>query len=73
MMTSDIPAVRWTLRPGKIAAPRAAGRQLRLPLLWLQRLFWRHELKALDLAQMRDCGLDPEEVRREAAKPFWRA
>ncbi|MGA7810138.1 DUF1127 domain-containing protein [Bradyrhizobium sp.] len=46
---------------------------LRLPQLWLQRRAWRSELSALDAAQMRDCGLDPETVRREAAKPFWRS
>lgn len=44
----------------------------RLPLLWLQRRFWRAELKALDAAQLRDCGLDPDAVAREAMKPFWR-
>jgi uncharacterized protein YjiS (DUF1127 family) len=46
--------------------------QPRAPRLWLQRLFWRSELKTLDLAQMRDCGLDPMAVAREVAKPFWR-
>jgi uncharacterized protein YjiS (DUF1127 family) len=45
---------------------------MRLPLLWLQRRSWRVELKALDPAQLRDCGLDPEAVAREAMKPFWR-
>ena len=45
---------------------------MRLPLLWLQRRFWRAELKALDAAQLRDCGLDPDAVTREAMKPFWR-
>jgi uncharacterized protein YjiS (DUF1127 family) len=44
----------------------------RLPLLWLQRRSWRAELKALDAAQLRDCGLDPDAVAREAMKPFWR-
>jgi uncharacterized protein YjiS (DUF1127 family) len=29
-------------------------------------------LKALDAAQLRDCGLDPDAVTREAMKPFWR-
>jgi uncharacterized protein YjiS (DUF1127 family) len=67
-MTSTSLAARWpakTHMQGYTSQPRA-------PLLWLHRLFWRNELKALDLAQMRDCGLDPEAVRREAAKPFWR-
>jgi len=57
------------------AAPRplwSAGSLLRLPQLWLLRRFRRSELAALDTAQMRDCGLDPEIVCREATKPFWR-
>jgi uncharacterized protein YjiS (DUF1127 family) len=57
------------------ATPQTAhrpGNTLRLPQLWLQRLMWRSELAALDLDQMRDCGLDPEAVRSEANKPFWR-
>jgi uncharacterized protein YjiS (DUF1127 family) len=52
--------------------PRSAGSLLQMPLLWLLRSCWRSELAALDAAQMRDCGLDPEAVRREATKPFWR-
>jgi uncharacterized protein YjiS (DUF1127 family) len=45
---------------------------LRLPRLWIERTSARRELRALDAAQMRDCGLDPVEVQREAIKPFWR-
>jgi uncharacterized protein YjiS (DUF1127 family) len=45
---------------------------MQLALLWLLRSCWRSELAALDAAQMRDCGLDPEAVRRETTKPFWR-
>jgi uncharacterized protein YjiS (DUF1127 family) len=67
-MTSNLLAARWPA--GKNT--RSYTSERRAPLLWLQRLFWRNELKTLDLAQMRDCGLDPEAVRREAAKPFWR-
>jgi uncharacterized protein YjiS (DUF1127 family) len=57
------------------AAPRPAGRLgalLRLPRLWIERANARRELRALDAAQMRDCGLDPVEVQREALKQFWR-
>ncbi len=46
---------------------------LRAPRLWLERMSHRRELAALDLRQMHDAGLDPETVRREASKPFWRA
>jgi uncharacterized protein YjiS (DUF1127 family) len=49
-----------------------AGSLLGLPLLWLLRASWRRELAALDAERMRDCGLDPEAVHREATKPFWR-
>jgi uncharacterized protein YjiS (DUF1127 family) len=50
-----------------------AGTLLRLPRLWLKRHAWRRELAALDTEQMKDCGFDPLDVQREAAKPFWRA
>jgi uncharacterized protein YjiS (DUF1127 family) len=67
-ITAYAPAARWpTPRP-----LRSAGSLARLPLLWLTRHFRRSELAALDIDQMRDCGLDAETVRREAAKPFWR-
>jgi uncharacterized protein YjiS (DUF1127 family) len=51
----------------------STGALLQLPLLWLLRASWRNELAALDPAQMRDCGLNPRDVHREATKPFWRA
>jgi uncharacterized protein YjiS (DUF1127 family) len=41
--------------------------------VWHRRLQLRHELSRLDDSQMRDTGLDPAVVRREAEKPFWRA
>jgi uncharacterized protein YjiS (DUF1127 family) len=50
-----------------------AGTLLRLPRLWLERRAWRKELADLDTEQMRDCGFNPLDVGREAAKPFWRA
>jgi uncharacterized protein YjiS (DUF1127 family) len=50
-----------------------AGRQLsRWPCIWLQRLETRKHLAALTHRQLRDIGLDPEIVAREAQKPFWR-
>jgi uncharacterized protein YjiS (DUF1127 family) len=44
-----------------------------LPRLWRHRLRCRHELSMLTPAQMRDAGIDPIEVRREASKYFWEA
>jgi uncharacterized protein YjiS (DUF1127 family) len=46
---------------------------LRLPRVWLRRLRCRHEISALTARQMRDTGLNPETLRRESRKPFWRA
>lgn len=56
------------------AAARLRGRLAALvflPLLWIERAGRRKELMTLDPKQMRDCGLDPIAVRREATKPFW--
>lgn len=39
--------------------------------LWRKRVRQRRELRDLEPHQMRDAGIDPETVRREAAKPFW--
>ncbi|MFH6781560.1 MULTISPECIES: translation initiation factor IF-2 [Methylobacterium] len=41
--------------------------------LWWRRLRDRRVLAELTRAQMRDTGLDPDVVRRESRKPFWRA
>ena len=57
------------------AAPRPSSRLvalMQLPRFWIDRAGARRELMELDAKQMRDCGLDPLMVRREALKPFWR-
>ena len=57
------------------APPRPRGRLaalMQLPLIWILRASRRKELMNLDAEQMRDCGLDPVAVHREATKPFWR-
>lgn len=41
--------------------------------LWDLRARSRRDLARLDDHLMRDVGLDPVEIRREANKPFWRA
>jgi uncharacterized protein YjiS (DUF1127 family) len=40
--------------------------------LWLRRRRNRRAIASLTVEQMRDTGLDPEWVRRESGKPFWR-
>jgi uncharacterized protein YjiS (DUF1127 family) len=49
--------------------PRGLG----LVCLWVRRLRLRHELAHVSEAQLRDVGLDPDQVRREREKPFWMA
>jgi len=51
-------------------APRPSP--LALLRLYLERARLRRELAALRPDQLRDAGLDPVGVRREAGKPFWR-
>ena len=50
-----------------------ALKSLAVPLLWLQRARYRHELSQLSEGQLRDVGLNPELIRRESAKPFGEA
>jgi len=68
---SNTLAARWAPQTARNTT-KSGGAAPRLPLRWLERLYWRAELKALDAAQLRDCGLDPAAVAREAMKPFWR-
>jgi len=55
------------------AAATVLARLARLPTLWATRARNRRELSRLTAEQMRDTGLDPDLVRRESRKPFWRA
>ena len=50
-----------------------ALKSLAVPLLWLQRARYRHELSQISERQLRDVGLNPAVIRRESAKPFWQA
>lgn len=70
-LAQPLPAAPARRDRARAAAILAAA--LRQPRLWLERMSTRRALAELDLRQMHDAGLDPEIVRREAAKPFWRA
>jgi uncharacterized protein YjiS (DUF1127 family) len=41
--------------------------------LWVDRARIRKELAGLTVRQLDDAGLDPEQIRLECRKPFWRA
>jgi len=51
----------------------SAGDGLALLRLWRRRARTRRDLASLTPEQMRDTGLSPAMVRRESAKPFWKA
>lgn len=41
--------------------------------VWLARVDARRELAELSDRMIADIGINPEDVKREIAKPFWRA
>lgn len=69
-LTNSVPIVLAPVRPLWI---RILAFLLWPPVLWYQRAQTRFELESLTEEQLRDVGLDRDDVRREAAKPFWRA
>ena len=46
---------------------------LQTAAVWRHRARARRPLALLDRTCLRDIGLSPDEARREARKPFWRA
>jgi uncharacterized protein YjiS (DUF1127 family) len=66
----------WISRPfqptGRARVGGMAPALANLLKLWLRRRRNRRALATLTAEQMRDTGLDPEWVRRESGKPFWR-
>jgi len=64
-------AAHWTLtipqHPPRGASPLATLRR------WYARTRQRQALTELDDRLLRDCGITPEQVRREISKPFWLA
>ena len=67
---SDECALAGRLAPAAVEPGLPAP--VRLLLKIIRRLRARRELAALDADQLRDVGLDPDMIRREIAKPFWR-
>jgi uncharacterized protein YjiS (DUF1127 family) len=47
--------------------------RITLAAVWYDRWITRQKLAELDDHLLNDIGLDRETVRRETAKPFWRA
>ena len=41
--------------------------------VWQKRIDARNELATLSFREIQDIGLDPTEIDREIAKPFWQA
>lgn len=39
---------------------------------WMDRRYQRQQLAQLDARQLRDIGLDAEQVQAEIKRPFWR-
>jgi uncharacterized protein YjiS (DUF1127 family) len=69
---SDLLRPRGRARIGAGLLSVTGARLANLPGLWLRRRRNRRQLSALTVEQMQDTGIDPEWVRRESGKPFWR-
>jgi uncharacterized protein YjiS (DUF1127 family) len=68
---ASLPGGRYGWRPG--LARRLVFGLLRFLVVWQRRVADRETLAAMDESRLRDLGLTSAEVRREIAKPFWRA
>lgn len=58
---------------GRQAAPNIVQRLLQTAALWHLRWLQRLKLTELTPEALSDMGIAPDQARREAAKPFWRA
>lgn len=63
-------AVRMT-NSDFIACQRVFARAVEVVRVWTARSTARRDLAELDARDILDVGLDPAEVAREIAKPFW--
>lgn len=74
---SRIPAVGECAAVCRLSASPSAAHGFRALAarlaLWRERGRSRRALAALDETRLRDIGLTTLDVRRETAKPFWRA
>lgn len=56
-----------------VAAFAMPERGLNVLNVWERRLTHRDALATMEVYQLEDAGISPEDAAREAAKPFWRA
>ena len=72
-MTSLNRTLNSNVLPGSGVLSALFGRIVNTVNVWSERADGRRELAELSFRDMTDIGLDPAEVEREIAKPFWRA
>jgi uncharacterized protein YjiS (DUF1127 family) len=61
------------LRRHAAPAARLLAICLQTAAVWHHRAHSRRQLALLDTTCLNDIGLSPDDARREARKPFWRA
>jgi uncharacterized protein YjiS (DUF1127 family) len=67
----DASVVRAIRTQQRQASPGTLARALAPFVRWFRVYEMREQLSRLDDRLLRDIGFDPEQARREAAKPFW--
>jgi uncharacterized protein YjiS (DUF1127 family) len=68
-----LPQLQKTPEPRRISWGLLAGYPILLAAVWISRARKRRELAELEDYQLADAGIDPDFVRSEIRKPFWRA
>ncbi len=64
-------AMHWTLTIPRAETSPAPRRLMATLRLWVRRMSERRALGDLDDRLLRDCGIRPDQARREIEKPFW--
>ena len=72
-MTSLNRTLNSTVLPGSGVLAALHQRIANTVTVWSERADSRRELAELSFRDLTDIGLDPTEVEREIAKPFWQA